>query len=79
MEERTKLKIKENDLVQLDNTEEKEIPIEPYRTNCEYCGKNITTCVRKEFNLTIFPYSIIIFYFYGLLFGAIIFTITFLL
>ena len=79
MEERTKLKIKENDLVQLDNTEEKDIPIEPYRTNCEYCGKNITTCVRKEFNLTIFPYAIIIFYFYGLLFGAIIFTITFLL
>ena len=45
MEERAKLKIKENDLVQLDNTEEKDIPIEPYRANCEYCGKNIVTCV----------------------------------
>ena len=79
MEERTKLKIKENDLVQIDKPEENDIPIEPYSVNCEYCGKNITTCVRKEFNLTIFPYGIIIIYFYGIYFGPIIFALTFLL
>ena len=79
MDERAKLKIKENDVAQIDKTEENDTPIEPFKTNCEYCGKLITTCVRKEYNLTIFPYAIILLYFYGIFFGSIIFAITFLL
>lgn len=79
MEERARLKIKENNLAQKDKTEEKDTPIEPYKTNCDYCGKIVVTCVKKEYNLTIFPYSIVIFYFYGLFYGSILFALTFLL
>ena len=79
MEERARLKIKENDLAQNNKTEENDIPIEPFRTNCEYCGKNIVTCVKKEYNLAIFPFAIVIFYFYGLFYGSILFAFTFLL
>ena len=75
MDERAKLKIKENDVAQIDKTEENDTPIEPFKTNCEYCGKLITTCVRKEYNLTIFPYAIILLYFYGIFFGTIIFEV----
>ena len=78
MEERAKLKIKENDIAQ-NKTEENDTPIEPFKTNCEYCGKNIITCVKKEYNLTIFPYVIVLLYFYGILYGSIIFALTFLL
>ena len=45
MEEKAKLKIKENDISKSDKTEEKDTPIEPFKVNCEYCGKNIVTCV----------------------------------
>ena len=79
MEERARLKIKENDISKTNDTEEKDTPIEPFRTNCEYCGKNIVTCVKKEYNLIIFPYAIVILYFYGLLYGLILFALTFLL
>ena len=77
MEEKARLKIKENDLEQKDKIED--TPIEPFRTNCEYCGKDIVTCVKKEYNLTIFPFAIVIFYFYGLFYGSIIFILTFLM
>ena len=79
MEEKAKLKIKENDISKSDKTEEKDTPIEPFKANCEYCGKNIVTCVKKEYNLTIFPYAIVILYFYGLFYGLILFGATFLL
>ena len=79
MEERARLKIKENDISKSNETEEKDTPIEPFRTNCEYCGKNIVTCVKKEYNLIIFPYAIVILYFYGLLYGLVLFAFTFLL
>ena len=80
MEEKAKLKLKENDLNQVDNPDElKDVPIEPFRTNCEYCSKKVTTCVKKEYNLTIFPYAIIILYFYGLFYGSILLLVTFLL
>ena len=56
-----------------------DIPIEPFKTNCEYCGKKVTTCVKKEFNLTVFPYAVIIFYIFGFYFGSIILGLTFIL
>ena len=80
MEERARLKSKENDSIQSTKSEElNEIPIEPFKTNCDFCSKKITTCVKKEFNLTIFPYTIIILYIFGFLYGSIIFLMTFLL
>ena len=79
MEERARLKIKENDLSQKNKTDENDTPIEPFRTNCEFCGKTVVTCVKKEYNLAIFPYAIVIFYFYGLFYGSILFGLTFLL
>ena len=79
MEERARLKIKENDSPQKNKTEENDTPIEPFRTNCEFCLKNVVTCVKKEYNLAIFPYAIVIFYFYGLFYGSILFGLTFLL
>ena len=80
MEERAKLKIKENDLNQIDNPDKlKDVPIEPFKTNCKYFSKKVTTCVKKEYNLTIFPYSIILLYFYGHFYGSILLLVTFLL
>ena len=80
MEERAKLKIKENEVTKNNQSDELEdIPIEPFKTNCEYCGKKVTTCVKKEFNLTVFPYGIIIFYIFGFYFGSIILGLTFIL
>ena len=75
-----KAKLKEIEIEQITKQEDqKEIPIEPFKANCEYCGKKVTTCVKKEFNLTIFPYAIIILYIYGFFYGLIILAITFLL
>ena len=79
MDEKTKLKIKENEIEEQENEKEQDTPIEPYSTNCPICGHNIITRVNKEYNLTIFPYLIIILYFYGLLCGSILFGMTFLL
>ena len=80
MEERAKLKLKENDLTKQEKPDElNEIPIEPFKTNCDFCGKKVTTCVKKEYNLTIFPYAIIIFYIFGFFYGSIVLMFTFLL
>ena len=80
MEDRARLKSKENETVQAVKLEElSEIPIEPFKTNCDFCSKKVTTCVKKEFNLTIFPYTVIIFYIFGFLYGSILFMFTFLL
>ena len=80
MEEKAKLKINENELTKNDNSEElKDIPIEPFKTSCDYCGKNVVTCVKKEYNLALFPFCIIIFFCYGFFFGSIILIATFLL
>ena len=80
MEEMAKLKLKENDLTKQEKLDESnEIPIVPFKTNCDFCGKKVTTCVKKEYNLTIFPYAIIILYIFGFLYGSIIFMFTFLL
>ena len=51
----------------------------PYQTICEYCGKEITTFARKEYNLFLIFYILIIYYFYGFLYGSIIIGITFML
>ena len=80
MEERAKLKLKENEITKSNQSDEiDDIPIEPFKTNCEYCGKKVTTCVKKEFNLTVFPYAVIIFYIFGFYFGSIILGLTFIL
>ena len=80
MEEKARLKLKENDLTQPENEDElNDIPIEPFKTNCEYCSKKVTTCVKKEYNLLIFPYIIIILYIYGFFYGMIILALTSLL
>ena len=80
MEEKAKLKLKENDLTQQEKLNElNEIPIEPFKTNCEFCSKKITTCVKKEINLLFFPYLFIIIYIYGFFYGTIILGITSLL
>ena len=80
MEEKARLKLKENDLTQPESGDEKnDIPIEPFKTNCEYCSKKVTTCVKKEYNLLIFPYIIIILYIYGFFYGIIILALTSLL
>ena len=51
----------------------------PYQTICEYCGKEITTFARKEYNLFLIFYILIIYYFYGFLYGSIIIGTTFML
>ena len=79
MDERAKLKIKEIDTELQENEKDQDIPIEPYSTICPICGKSVVTRINKEFNLTIFPYLIVILYFYGFLYGSILFGITFLL
>ena len=81
MEEKARLKLKENELTQPENSDEinDDIPIEPFKTNCEYCSKKVTTCVKKEYNLLIFPYIIIILYIYGFFYGMIILALTSLL
>ena len=80
MEEKARLKLKENELTQPESTDElNDIPIEPFKTNCEYCSKKVTTCVKKEYNLLIFPYIIIILYIYGFFYGMIILALTSLL
>ena len=80
MEEKAKLKIKENELTQPANADDlNDIPIEPFKTICGYCSKKVTTCVKKEYNLLIFPYIIIILYIYGFLYGMIILALTSLL
>ena len=80
MEERARLKINENEIIKNQKTEElKDVPIEPFKTNCDYCGRNVVTCVKKEYNLTLFPFAIIIFYTYGFYFGSVILITTFLL
>ena len=77
MQENTKLKIKENELNEIEDSDELiDVPIEPFKTNCDYCSKKVTTCVKKEYNLIIFPYLIIIFYIYGLFYGVIILILT---
>ena len=78
MEERARLKLKETNLDQTNNSEDlKDIPVEPFRTICDYCSKKVTTCVKKEYNLALFPYAIIIIYFYGFFYGSIIMLVTF--
>ena len=80
MDEKARLKINENEITKNDNSKGiKDVPIEPFKTNCEYCGRNVVTCVKKEYNLTLFPFAIIIFYIYGFYFGSIITLMTFLL
>ena len=80
MEERARLKINENEIIKNQKTQElKDVPIEPFKTNCDYCGRNVVTCVKKEYNLTLFPFAIIIFYTYGFYFGSVILITTFLL
>jgi hypothetical protein len=80
MEEKDRLKIDESELAKKNNQEKgKDIPIEPFKTNCDYCGRNVVTCVKKEYNLTLFPFAIIIFYIFGFYFGSIILATTFLL
>lgn len=80
MEEKAHLKISENETAYIPHPENlKNIPIEPFRTTCEYCGKSIVTCTKKEYNLLIFPYAIILFFFYGFLYGFILLSLTFLL
>jgi len=77
MEEKARLKVKENELTQAENSDElNDIPIEPFKTNCDFCSKKVTTCVKKEYNLLIFPYIIIILYFYGFFYGIIIIALT---
>ena len=40
MEERARLKLKETNLDQTNNSEDlKDIPIEPFKTICDYCSK----------------------------------------
>ena len=80
MEEKARLKINENELTKNNNPEKiDDIPIEPFKTNCDYCGRNVVTCVKKEYNLTLFPFIIIIYYIFGFYFGSIILVTTFLL
>lgn len=80
MEEKARLKTRENELTQKEDPDElNDVPIEPFKTNCDYCGKKVTTCVKKEYNLAIFPYIIIIFYIFGFYYGLILFAFTCLL
>jgi hypothetical protein len=81
MEEKAILKVKEIDECSTDNNSEKlkDVPIEPFEAICEFCRKKITTCVKREYNSTIFPFIIIVLYFYGFLYGSIIILLTFLL
>ena len=51
----------------------------PYKTICEYCGKNITTFASKEYNVLLIFFISIILYFYGWLYGLIIIGMTFML
>ena len=52
MEEKARLRLKETEQSkQYDESENNEdVPIEPYRTICEYCGRSIVTCTKKEYN-----------------------------
>jgi hypothetical protein len=75
MDEKAKLKNFENDSQYQDKNID--IPIEPYNTVCEYCCKNITTYAKTEYNLLLFLYIVVIFYFYGLFYGFFIIFITF--
>ena len=79
MEEKVKLKIGENDLTKGDKEDLKDIPIEPFKANCDYCAKPVITCAKREYNLALFPYALFILYFYGIFYGIIIFLMTFLL
>lgn len=80
MEERARLNLEENEITRIKKSGNlKDIPLEPFKTNCESCGRNIVTCVKKEYNLLIFPYAIAILILYGLFYGMIILAITFLL
>ena len=81
MEERAKLRLKETELSKQyeDSENNEDVPIEPYRTICEYCGRSIVTCTKKEYNLSLVPYTIIIIYFYGFIYGVFILGLTFLL
>ena len=52
-----KQKLKENDLTQPENEDElNDIPIEPFKTNCEYCSKKVTTCGLLHNSLTFLPF-----------------------
>ena len=80
MEEKAELKIKEANEYSIDNSEKLEdVPIEPFEVNCEFCNKKVTTCVKREYNSTIFPYILIILYFYGIFYGSIVILLTILL
>ena len=63
MDEKTKLKNFENDDTQYQD-KNIDIPIEPYNTVCEYCCKKVTTFAKTEYNLLLFLYIILIFYFF---------------
>ena len=80
MEEKVKLKVKETDECSTDNSENlKDVPIEPFEAFCDFCSKKVTTCVKREYNSIIFPYIIIVLYFYGIFYGSIVILLTFLL
>ena len=79
MEENAKLKVKETNECSTDNSDNlKDVPIEPFEAFCDFCSKKVTTCVKREYSSFIFPYMIIILYFYGIFYGSIVMLLTFL-
>ena len=63
LEEKSRLKIEENKYGYTEKNND--LPNEPMQAICEYCGKQVTTYVKTEFNLLLFPTAVVLLIVYG--------------